>query len=248
MHRFSDGQLSVAVKKVDELSDEGVQEFMRTFEKVKAFKKSPNVIQLMAVARQGSSLRVYMPLCEGDLRSYLTDNDPDNDALLRIMREICEGLKHLHGLNVAHGNLKPSNVLYQSNGSFALTDIGLSVIYAKDEDTGDLFSTRITGDLFIAPEVLFKVLKRKFDDLEQIMMMKGDIFAFGSLIYWMIVKEAPFSKFDLINPHFELPSIVDDKTFNMHEIKLITKKMLERESDKRPLIENVHEKLNNISL
>ncbi|MGY0233879.1 protein kinase domain-containing protein [Longispora urticae] len=44
----------------------------------------------------------------------------------RLLAEICEGLAHMHGHGLVHGDLKPSNVLLDADGGVRLSDFGLT--------------------------------------------------------------------------------------------------------------------------
>ncbi|MSP59929.1 MAG: serine/threonine protein kinase [Myxococcales bacterium] len=52
---------------------------------------------------------------------------------LRIVREICRGLAHAHGLGILHRNLAPSNVLLSWSGEVKLTDFALGALPGRRE-------------------------------------------------------------------------------------------------------------------
>ncbi|MBM4359533.1 MAG: hypothetical protein FJ096_15625, partial [Deltaproteobacteria bacterium] len=56
----------------------------------------------------------------------------DLGSLSRVMRDLAEALEHLHGVGLAHGDLKPANVLVGERGA-GLLDLG-SVRRLLDED------------------------------------------------------------------------------------------------------------------
>lgn len=76
--------------------------------------------------------RTYIIVMEylngGALQDRLIVATPWDEAL-RIAREICLGLAFAHQNNIVHGNLRPSNILFDENGIIKLADFGLEDHY-----------------------------------------------------------------------------------------------------------------------
>ncbi|MEU5089180.1 protein kinase [Streptomyces sp. NPDC021356] len=68
---------------------------------------------------------LVMERAERSLRDLL-GTGPDEAEAARVVREVCEGLAHLHGAGWVHGDLKPDNVLLGADGSARLSDFGLA--------------------------------------------------------------------------------------------------------------------------
>ncbi len=84
---------------------------------------------------------------------------------------ICAALDFIHNHDIIHGDLKPANVLIDSNGNYRLGDFGLSFVLDQ-EGQG-----RVSGSAqFIAPEVL----------RQEPMTPRSDIYSLGLLFYEMI--------------------------------------------------------------
>ncbi len=66
----------------------------------------------------------------------------------RIVREICEGLVHMHAAGWVHGDLKPSNVLLMADGSVRLADFGL----ARELDGTHAYAPRLGSSDYLPPE------------------------------------------------------------------------------------------------
>ncbi len=45
-------------------------------------------------------------------------------GIVRLLRDICSALKHLHAAGFVHGDIKPANVLYRKTGEAVLCDFG----------------------------------------------------------------------------------------------------------------------------
>lgn len=69
-----------------------------------------------------------------------------------IASQMCEALKYLHDRDITHRDIKPDNILIQSNNPyvFKLSDFGLSKVVKNNET----FLTSFCGTyLYCAPEV-----------------------------------------------------------------------------------------------
>jgi serine/threonine protein kinase len=90
------------------------------------------------------------------------------------------GMKYLHSHNIIHGDLKPGNLLIDDRGRIRIADFGT----AKLEDCGTV-STAIIGTLAYMPcELLARGIPTK----------KIDVFAFGLIVYEVLVGESVFPK------------------------------------------------------
>jgi Nif-specific regulatory protein len=87
------------------------------------------------------------------------------------MNSICAALGYIHNRGVIHGDIKPSNILIDSNGNYRLSDFGLSLIGISNEHI------RSSGSAyFMAPEVLRK----------ESISPQSDIYSLSLLLYEMI--------------------------------------------------------------
>jgi eukaryotic translation initiation factor 2-alpha kinase 4 len=84
----------------------------------------------------------------------------DNDEIWRLLRQILEGLAHIHGLNVVHRDLKPENIFIDGALSVRIGDFGLATSgqHAVSEKINvphgsHNMTTSIGTALYVAPEV-----------------------------------------------------------------------------------------------
>ncbi|MBP3374376.1 MAG: serine/threonine protein kinase [Bacteroidaceae bacterium] len=83
----------------------------------------------------------YLP--GGDLRSRIPKSGMPETEALSYIRQIADALMFVHERNILHLDIKPSNVLFRSNGEAVLVDFGLSKHY--DETSGDQTSSTPLG-------------------------------------------------------------------------------------------------------
>jgi serine/threonine protein kinase len=88
------------------------------------------------------------------------------------------GMKYLHSKNIIHRDLKPGNLLIDSNYRLRICDFGTAVF----EDCGT--TTAIGTVAYISSESLGDAPPTK----------KGDVFAFGLILYEILTGESVFPK------------------------------------------------------
>ncbi|GER51211.1 cyclin-dependent kinase 11B, partial [Striga asiatica] len=114
--------------------------------------RHPSVIEYkQVVVDDFDGIYVVMEYMEYDLHDYLKMMKPSIDLLQvkRLMKDLLEGVHHLHQNEVMHRDLKPSNLLINSeDGKLKICDFGLS---SRLEDKP---STPHVGTLwYMAPEL-----------------------------------------------------------------------------------------------
>jgi serine/threonine protein kinase/Flp pilus assembly protein TadD len=97
-----------------------------------------------------------------------------------IARQICEGLAEAHRLSVVHRDLKPQNIMIDSEGNVRIMDFGIarSLRTKGITDTGEIFGT----PEYMSPESLEG---KEVDG-------RTDLYALGIILYEMLTGHAPF--------------------------------------------------------
>lgn len=123
----------------------------------------------------------YVP--GGHLLSYVMDTvDPwPEDKCQFYGGEILLALEHIHSHNIVYKDLKLENVLLDMDGHVRLTDFGLSAQLESDTDRVHSMSGTAA---YLAPEVI--------DGGEQGHGKSADIWAFGVLMFTILLHESPF--------------------------------------------------------
>ncbi|MHC5080471.1 MAG: protein kinase domain-containing protein, partial [Planctomycetota bacterium] len=88
--------------------------------------RHPRVVQVLGLNLENDPPFLVTTFIEGEsLRSLLERESPLKwERFEGILRDMLEGLDAIHGEGKAHGNLKPSNVLVDTEGRAYLTDFG----------------------------------------------------------------------------------------------------------------------------
>ena len=115
----------------------------------------PNVLALLDVfGKPGSSVSLVFPFCKTDLEKIIQDQSliirpPD---IKSFILQTLVGLDYLHQHWILHRDLKPGNLLIDTNGVLKIADFGLSKIYGSPnrEMTSQVFTR-----WYRSPELLY---------------------------------------------------------------------------------------------
>ena len=98
---------------------------------------------------------------------------------------IALGMRYLHANNIAHRDLKPGNVLLDSNFYPRICDFGLS------KTKSGSMSSNVGTPQFWAPEVAYASKTQKYDG------EKVDVYSYGMTIYSILYDQIPFDGLEI---------------------------------------------------
>jgi serine/threonine protein kinase/tetratricopeptide (TPR) repeat protein len=99
------------------------------------------------------------------------------EELVRIARQIAEGLEEAHRAGILHRDLKPSNVMITTKGAAKLLDFGLARLASVEADATQTQHGVVVGTAaYMSPE---QAEGRPVD-------LRSDVFSFGAVLYEMI--------------------------------------------------------------
>src|SRR5688572_2130224 len=113
---------------------------------------------------------IVMEWCPGDLERWWRDKLGEVDAFGRLIATLAEVARRLDdyhvfyaqkgGIETAHGDLKPANVLLASDGRWLVSDFGAARVRAPQESPWAASDVVLGTENFVAPELLFHATKR----------------------------------------------------------------------------------------
>ncbi|QDU81303.1 Serine/threonine-protein kinase PrkC [Polystyrenella longa] len=151
--------------------------FNREVEKLAALYTSRRIVGLIGVGWDHDPPYYVMEyLKNGSLAAFLSDGPLPVNESVRIITAVVHGLLHAHGSGILHCDLKPANILLDTDEEPRLCDFGQSRL--SDEQLPAL------GTLFyMAPEQA---------DLKAIPDARWDVYAIGALLYHMLCGSPPY--------------------------------------------------------
>eukprot|EP00357_Protocruzia_adherens_P006273 CAMPEP_0115007154 /NCGR_PEP_ID=MMETSP0216-20121206/20977_1 /TAXON_ID=223996 /ORGANISM="Protocruzia adherens, Strain Boccale" /LENGTH=484 /DNA_ID=CAMNT_0002373975 /DNA_START=278 /DNA_END=1732 /DNA_ORIENTATION=+ len=181
--------MEFALKKIKKpnkimMSEEDFKEIARLKKEVKILKSldHPNIIKVFDYFQDSSSYYIMMEYCKGgDLEERIEHYGAFfEEYAASIMKQIFSAVNYCHTNQVIHRDLKPNNILFESEGDniVKLADFGCSALH--DED-GTAKTTE--GTLFYAaPEIFYD---SSYDE-------KCDMWSLGVILYEILTGRRPF--------------------------------------------------------
>lgn len=185
------------------------------------------------------------PFCENGSLHDVIQNDPPQfnlTAKTSILYGISKAMEYLHKNSVAHRDLKPQNVLIDSNFRPKIADFGVS----RQFDPKTMMKTEAGTAIYMAPEILDG---GKYDE-------SVDVYSFGLILYEMFAGHHPYQgihtidelrnikKSDLLPemPH-TMPQLFKDIAFKCLKVNPAERMTFEQISDKILIGSNYSSKL-----
>ncbi|XP_033207061.1 phosphorylase b kinase gamma catalytic chain, skeletal muscle/heart isoform isoform X1 [Belonocnema kinseyi] len=146
----------------------------------------PFIIELHDVFESNTFIFLIFELCKnGELFDYLTSVVTLSEKKTRyIMRQVFEGVQHVHNQKIVHRDLKPENILLDDSLNVKITDFGFARILEPGDKLFDLCGT--PG--YLAPEVLKCNMFENAEGYGQ----EVDVWACGVIMFTLLVGCPPF--------------------------------------------------------
>jgi len=146
--------------------------------------RSPSLVTLYDAALDdvdGDSYLVMELVPGSDLDTRLREGPLDTTTTARVGAQVAEGLAAVHAQGIVHRDVKPANVLLESDGEHVkLADFGIALLRDAARVTGT--GTVIGTAAYISPE---QVLGREVTG-------QADVYALGLVLLQCLTGERPF--------------------------------------------------------
>jgi MAP/microtubule affinity-regulating kinase len=144
----------------------------------------PNIVKLYEVVHENGHVFVVLEHCEGGtlLDLILSDTLQNVSEVKRLFRPIADAVSYLHGRGIAHGDIKPDNIVLTADGDAKLIDFGYSkeMLIGFDEDKSGTVK-------YCAPELF---CSSAYDT------RKADVWSLGILLFVMATGTFPYRSSD----------------------------------------------------
>jgi len=176
--------IDVAVKVYIALDTRGVEEFKSEYKTAFGL-NHPNLLHAHHFDICQDRPYLVMPYCPNSAMGLI--GKIDEPTIWRFIRDVSSGLDYLHGMGIIHHDIKPDNIMMDSDGKFLITDFGISVKFRstlRRNSARQVQSKTIGGSIpYMAPELFAEQAEA---------VNASDIWALGATIYEMLTGELPF--------------------------------------------------------
>ncbi|MEW6027817.1 MAG: serine/threonine-protein kinase, partial [Planctomycetota bacterium] len=212
---------------------EGIEATARFMREVRsaAKLKHPNIVQVYEVGTQGKFHYFTMEYIDGSsLEGFIDGNKLSPMRIAGIICDIASALHYAHGQGIIHRDIKPGNILIDSQGKPYLTDFGLAKELAMSGRSLTMSGTVLGTPDYMSPEQA-RGESGRID-------ARSDIFSLGATLYYCLTGLSPFKDSDLyqvLNRVINKEPVLPTKTIrNLHrDLETICMKCLEKEPSRR---------------
>ena len=168
----------------DLLSDDNKNDRVNAFQNeifVLSILEHPNIVRFYDSGVFKDNIFLILDYISGfSLKALMDSNRNQTSSIIFInnfLKSVTSALYFAHANNIVHGDIKPSNILFNSNGNIFLTDFGI----ARYLDASNI---KVIGTpKYIAPET---ILKDPYTPAT-------DVYSLGLILYELLTKAYPFN-------------------------------------------------------
>lgn len=237
-----DRNVSLKILKKENIDDRKVKKFKREAQTLSRL-DDDNIVRVYDVGDDGNLHYIVAEYIDGmTLKDYIKTCSPiPVDEIVKLSKQILQGIKHAHERGVVHKDIKSQNILLDENKNPKITDFGIADIL--DEEVTRTQSLMGTPQ-YIAPEILNR----------EHLTPQSDLYAVGIVMYEMCTTQVPFAgekaSYIMIKQMSQpLPSIVAQRSDIPQSleniiIKATAKKLENRYSSAQEMLDDLNNVFN----
>jgi serine/threonine-protein kinase len=153
--------------------------------RVAAKMRHPQIVPVHDIFEEDGRLCIITDWIDGPhLAAWVFSVEPTIQQTVEMCIRICDPVSAAHRNGVLHRDIKPNNILVDSNDVPHMIDFGLSTSMGALQ-TGSSGTSRVGTPAFMSPE-------QAQGDISKV-GEASDQYSLGVLLYWMLTRQIPFS-------------------------------------------------------
>lgn len=151
--------------------------------------KHPNIVAIFECGQDRGRDYFAMEYVEGiPLDAYLSTHTLAVDETIRLLLQVCDGVSYAHQRGVIHRDLKPTNVIVDSQGKAHILDFGLA---KRIKDEASVPEARITQVGSFAGTWHYASPEQVGGNAE-LLDVRSDVYALGVILYEALTDTYPY--------------------------------------------------------
>ena len=174
------------IQKTDYPSASDIECFRREFA-LGGSMESEHVIRYLALEKCGHHLVMFLEDFSGtNLEEQIPENGYNVDEFLKITLQLAAGLKAIHQANIIHRDIKPRNILFDSDsGKLKIIDFSIAC-YSQGHFQDPAAANQIQGTLaYMSPE--------QTGCISRVPDQRSDFYSLGVVFYRLLTGRLPFA-------------------------------------------------------
>ena len=229
-----DTNSSIALKIYTNLDEDGINDLADEYKRMMNLNHT-NILKGDHFARWGNIPYLVMKVCDGGSLSKKVGN-MEVSEIMRVVQDIAEGLKYLHERKIVHQDIKPANILIDTQGEkpiYVLSDFGISSKTKTRLSHSVNMNSKNQGtsmtEAYAPPEKFSSKKEERRPD------RKGDIFSLGISLYELACGNLPFDDLSTGREllHSDFSEVKDEK------LRRIIQWCMQPDKDDRPTAEQL---------
>ena len=153
----------------------------RQIELLNVIGRHTNIVRVFCTAIMDNQTFIVIEYCpKGDLATFMKQHGifTEKEAV-GLLKQLNNGLQHLHRRKIVHRDIKPSNLMLSAKGTLKIADFDVAEKLAKN---GTIYDSFPGTPLYAAPEVHF----------HEPHSTKADLWSAGIILYQLLTGKHPF--------------------------------------------------------
>lgn len=186
----------------------------------------PNIITIHEIGHYEGRPYIAMSYIDGDSLRDEIEAGMEIERALSVIIQACEGLHKAHGAGIIHRDIKPDNIISDSEGRVKILDFGIAT-FIEPGSHDPLASTAGTA-YYMSPE------QARGEAVDA----RSDIFSLGAILYEMLGGKRPFEGEHISAIHYAIWNTDPAPLSGLNpavdpELERIVTKALEKNPDNR---------------
>lgn len=161
-----------------------------------------NIVSIYDFGAVQGQCYFVMEYVEGkSVHEMIIDGVVTPEMASNLMAQVCDALSYAHSKGIIHGDIKPSNIVVNGDGTVKLLDFGLARLMEQDQSDTDVEWVPMGTPEYAAPELY---------ERGAVADPRTDIYALGVVFYEMLMRTVPQGTFALPGTTMRLDGRVDD--------------------------------------